>query len=330
MSGRPLHHKRTAKHSRAVDLAAGPGLEVTLSLLGISQVRQACLPFEMAYSFFFHSLWAHMSARVMSRQSFPLACFHVGNSRESEQHGESCSRSRHPRVHSYLCEMHRKGITRTQLMILCCLCAGKKQQQRAGECGATPLQAIDTRASGKRLTEALFGDRAEEPNGKRPRHAAHDLGEADGDVIRAQPGNGQAADQPESRKKRKSMKKVASHTGKYCDNDTMRSLVAAFAEAAEEEGDKADTDAEASHMSGKAKKSNNKIQGKGGRRSVSRLTIEKRKLKYDSGSDQDNRTGTKETLVAAPRNGLHAAPAKAQEFQHRGNKHKRKHERVTQ
>lgn len=120
MSGRPLHHKRMAKHSRDVDLAEGPGLELTRSLLGISQVRQACLPFEMTYSFF-HSLCAHMSGRFMSRQSFPLAWFHVGNSRESEQHGESYCRSRHPRVHSYLCGMHRKGIARTQLMILYCV-----------------------------------------------------------------------------------------------------------------------------------------------------------------------------------------------------------------
>lgn len=181
------------------------------------------------------------------------------------------------------------------------MCAERNGQQQAGEATQAPLHTVDTRASGKCLTESLFGDAGGEVRGKRPRHVACDASADPIDVLHAaEPGDdggATATETPGRGKKRKKVKKVASHTGKFCDNDTMKSLVAAAAEAADTGLETAHDDAAASDMSGKARKTNNKIQGKGGRRSISRLTVEKRKRLYDSGSDQEEGKAAGDSLV---------------------------------
>lgn len=179
-----------------------------------------------------------------------------------------------------------------------CLFAERNGQEQAGGSTQAPLHAVDTRASRKRLMESLFGG---EVRGVGPRHVIGGASPDPVDVLRvAEPGDctdAAASHAPDRGKKRKRGKKVASHTGKFCDNDTMKSLVAAAAEAAERGVGTADDSAAASDMSGKARKINQKIQGKGGRRSISRLTVEKRKRLYDSGSDAEVGKAVGDSLV---------------------------------
>ena len=172
-----------------------------------------------------------------------------------------------------------------------------------------PLQAINTLASGQSILEGVRQDDPSVSRRNRSRRngtCEHRVAPAHSIKVveRALQGTASAVvdsgSSPGRKKKRKTVKAVASHTGKFCDTATMLSLVAAAANAAES----AVYNTTGAHVQEEAtlddtvRKRNNKIQGKGGRCSVSRLTVEKRKLQYDSGPEveDDDHCGS---LVAA-------------------------------
>eukprot|EP00892_Ulva_mutabilis_P005081 jgi/Ulvmu1/2945/UM149_0028.1 len=181
------------------------------------------------------------------------------------------------------------------------------------------LHAIDTRGSGQTLATVIQGECTDRGPKKRSRPDGSCEHLTDSAVVGAATDADQAglqADDSESgisaarRKKRKKVK-VASHTGKFCNKDTMKLLVAAAAQAADGEDD--DTVMQAPHatLSKATHKTKARIEGKGGRCGISRQTVEKRMLQYDSSSDRDDSKAETDEGVGVFRNSKIRSSGKA-------------------